>query len=99
VHGEEVQLKTRLPWRMTVLGLAIFGCLAAAGWFALPRKSEVPEKASGRFPAASQPGTPAKKELSSEQNGIPLGGMAIARMVQPSREEILAKAIEIEYAL
>ena len=34
-RGEQVHAGFRLPWRMTLLGLALFGCLAAAGWFAL----------------------------------------------------------------
>src|SRR5580704_12021210 len=57
VRGEEVHAGFRLPWRMAVSGLAISGSLAAVGWFALLRKSEVGEKGSGRIPAALRPGT------------------------------------------
>ena len=99
VRGEQAHAGFRLPWRMTVLGLAIFGSLAAVGWFALPRKSEVGDKSSGRIPAAPRPGTPGKTEQSAAPNVIHPGAIATARMLQPSREEVLAKAIEIEYAL
>src|SRR5216683_2605113 len=98
--GETVHAGFRLPWRMTILGLAVFGCLAAAGWFALPRTSEVVEKGSDRIPAAPMPGAPEKAEQSAAPNEIRPGAIASARMLQqPSREEVLAKAIEIEYAL
>jgi hypothetical protein len=99
VRGKESHVGFRLPWRMPVLGLAIFGCLAAVGWFALPRKSEVGEKGSGRIPAAPKSGTPEKAEQSAAPNEILPGPIATPRMLQPSREEVLAKAIEIEYAL
>jgi hypothetical protein len=97
VRGKEAHAGFRLPWRMAVLGLAIFGSLAAVGWLAMPRKSEVGETGSGRIPAAPRPGTPGKTEQSAAPNEIRPGAIATARM--PSREEVLAKAIEIEYAL
>lgn len=97
--GKEVHAGFRLPWRMAVSVLAIFGCLAAAGWFALPRKSAVGEKGSGRIPAAPRSGAPKKTEQRAAPNEILPAPMAAARTLHPSREEVLATAIEIEYAL
>jgi hypothetical protein len=99
VGGEEVHAGFRLPWRMTISGLAIFGCLAAFGWFALPRKSEVGEKGSAKVPAAPRSRTPRAIDQSAAPNEIRPGAIATPRMLEPSREEVLAKAIEIEYAL
>ena len=102
VRGEKVHGGFRLPWRMTVLGLALFGCLAAVGWFVLPRKSDAGETNSARIPAHS-PNAPEKPEPSAPKralsNEVPSGPISAARMSPPSKEEVFAKAIEIEYAL
>ncbi len=99
VRGEESHAGFRLQWRFVVAGLAIFGCLAAVGWFALPKITEVRENRSAKISAPPNPGTPAKTEPTTALPEIRPEPVAAAPLLPPSREEILAKAIEIEYAL
>jgi hypothetical protein len=98
-RDEAIHSGSRLPWRMTILGVAIFGCLAAAGWFVLPRKDEVREKVSGNRPAVAKAVTPEKTEQGAVPSEVIPPPTTKAFIEQPSKEEVVAKAIEIEYAL
>jgi hypothetical protein len=84
---------------MTILGTALFGCLATGTWFALPRKSEAVDKGLGKITPAPLPTAPGSSDPSAKQTEIRPEAIAALRTLRPSREEVLVKAIEIEYAL
>ena len=84
-------LGLRLPWRYALAGLVIFASMAAVGWFVAEKKDTTIKEEPRLIPEAVKRARPAG---APEQVVVPPPPVPT-----PTRQEMVAKAIEIEYAI